>query len=52
MAEDDVHAQMPKPDAALKRLDRFVGTWNMEGHLVGSSENNIKGHLWTSEDAG
>jgi hypothetical protein len=24
-------------------LDRFVGTWSLEGHLVGSSENNIKG---------
>jgi hypothetical protein len=35
--------QLPAPDPALKRLDRFVGTWNMEGHLIGSSENNIKG---------
>jgi hypothetical protein len=39
----DDAAQMPAPDPALKALDRFVGTWNMEGHLVGSSENNIKG---------
>jgi hypothetical protein len=35
--------QAPKPDPALKRLDRFVGTWRMEGHLVGPSENNIRG---------
>jgi hypothetical protein len=45
MSDDDAQAQqMPKPDSALKRLDRFVGTWSMEGHYVGSSENNIKGH--------
>jgi hypothetical protein len=36
-------AQMPTPDPALKRLDRFVGSWSMEGHLVGSDEINIKG---------
>ena len=43
MADSDTQPQMPAPDPALKRLDRFVGTWSMEGHLVGSSENNIKG---------
>jgi Protein of unknown function (DUF1579) len=43
MADNDSQAQMPTPDPALKRLDRFVGTWSMEGHLVGSSDNNIKG---------
>jgi hypothetical protein len=35
--------QMPSPDPALKRLDRYVGTWAMEGHLVGSDDTNIKG---------
>ena len=44
MSEYDAPAPpAPKPDPVLKRLDRFVGTWSMEGHLVGSSENNIKG---------
>jgi Protein of unknown function (DUF1579) len=43
MADNDTQGQLPTPDPALKRLDRFVGTWSMEGHLVGSSENNIKG---------
>jgi Protein of unknown function (DUF1579) len=43
MADDEAQGQMPTPDPALRRLDRFVGTWSMEGHLVGSSENNIKG---------
>jgi hypothetical protein len=36
-------AGLPTPDPALERLNRFVGTWRMEGHLVGSEENNIKG---------
>ena len=34
---------LPQPDPALKRLDRLVGTWSMEGNLVGSDEKNIKG---------
>jgi hypothetical protein len=44
MSDYDAQAQQgPQPDPALKRLVRFVGTWSMEGNLVGSSENNIKG---------
>jgi hypothetical protein len=34
---------LPQPDPALKRLDRLVGRWSMEGHVVGSDETNIKG---------
>jgi hypothetical protein len=34
---------LPQPDPELKRLDRFVGSWSMEGHLVGSDEIDIKG---------
>jgi hypothetical protein len=48
MADNNDNTQpqgIPQPDPALKRLDRFVGTWSMEGHLVGSSENNIKGQV-------
>lgn len=33
----------PQPDPALRRLDRLVGRWNMEGNLVGSDEKNIRG---------
>jgi Protein of unknown function (DUF1579) len=33
----------PQPDPALKRLDRLVGRWSMEGNLVGSDEKNIRG---------
>jgi hypothetical protein len=29
---------LPPPDHVLKRLDRFVGRWSMEGHRVGSDE--------------
>lgn len=42
MAED-TQAQQPTPDPALRRLDRFVGTWRMQGHLVGSDETTVKG---------
>jgi Protein of unknown function (DUF1579) len=33
----------PQPDPELRRLDRFVGTWSMAGHLVDSDETNIRG---------
>jgi hypothetical protein len=35
--------QLPQPAPELKRLDRFVGTWAMEGGLVGSDEKTVKG---------
>ncbi len=35
--------ELPQPDPALRRLDRLVGTWSMEGNLVGSDTKNIKG---------
>ena len=38
-----VTPELPQPDPALKRLDRLVGRWTMEGHLVGSDETNITG---------
>ncbi len=34
---------VPVPEPALRRLDRLVGTWTMEGNLVGSDEKNITG---------
>jgi hypothetical protein len=43
MADNSTQWQAPTPDPALKRLDRLVGTWSMEGHLLGSNEMNIKG---------
>jgi hypothetical protein len=35
--------QTPQPDPALRRLDRLVGTWTMEGNLAGSNDKNIRG---------
>ena len=40
---DETQGQLPTPDPALRKLDRFVGTWSMEGQLVGSDEIAIKG---------
>jgi hypothetical protein len=40
---DETQPQLPTPDPALRRLDRFVGTWSMEGHLVGSDDTTITG---------
>jgi Protein of unknown function (DUF1579) len=34
---------LPQPDPGLKRLDRLVGRWSMEGNLVGSDEKNVRG---------
>lgn len=34
---------LPTPDPALKLLDKFVGTWSMKGHLVGSDKEDIVG---------
>jgi Protein of unknown function (DUF1579) len=43
MTDKASEQQMPAPDPALKRLDLFVGTWSMEGNLIGSDENTIRG---------
>jgi hypothetical protein len=34
---------LPQPDPALKRLNRLVGRWSMEGRPVGSKETTITG---------
>ena len=34
---------LPQPDPALKQFDRFIGSWTMEGGLVGSDETTITG---------
>jgi hypothetical protein len=43
MSQNPDPPELPQPDPTLKRLDRVVGTWTMEGDLVGSEEKNIKG---------
>lgn len=39
----DEQDQLPGPDPALERFERFVGTWDMEGRTADSTEPNIKG---------
>lgn len=34
---------LPTPDPALKQLDRFIGTWEMRGKLLGADEETITG---------
>jgi hypothetical protein len=33
----------PRPDPALKRLNRLVGSWSMKGRPLGSNEDSITG---------
>jgi hypothetical protein len=40
---DETQPQLPTPDPALRRLDRLVGTWSMEGHLIGSDDITVTG---------
>jgi hypothetical protein len=35
--------QSATPDAALKRLESLLGTWNMTGHTLNADEDNITG---------
>ena len=39
--QDSQAMQPPRPDPALKRLERFVGTWNVTGRTLGSAEDNV-----------
>ena len=44
MSDDDMQAQQgPKPDLALKRLEKFIGTWEMKGRTLNSAEDNVLG---------
>lgn len=37
--------QPPKPNPALKRLDKLVGTWSLKGRTLGSKDDNINGEV-------
>jgi hypothetical protein len=37
--------QLPGPDPALRRLDRFVGTWEVTGRTLDSEADNVSGRL-------
>ena len=43
--EYDATAQPPGPDPALRRLDRFVGTWDVRGRTLDAEEDNVSGRL-------
>ena len=43
MSDDTQAQQMPKPDPALKRLEKFIGTWEMKGRTLNSKEDNVYG---------
>jgi hypothetical protein len=43
MSNDAQAQQIPRPDPALKRLEKFVGTWEMKGRTLNSKEDNVVG---------
>lgn len=46
MSDNSVQeGQAPVRDPALECLDRLVGTWALQGHLVDSAEENIVGEI-------
>jgi uncharacterized protein DUF1579 len=40
---DETQMSMPTPNPKLRELDRFVGTWSLEGHPVASAEMTVRG---------
>jgi hypothetical protein len=40
--------QPPGPDPALKRLDPFMGTWDMRGRTLDSDVDNVVGRAASS----
>jgi hypothetical protein len=46
---------VPTPDAALKRLERLVGTWTLKGRPLGSQRDSVTGTTrfnWLHDPAG
>jgi hypothetical protein len=43
--QDAQAMQLPAPDPELKRLDRFVGTWELRGRTQGSQEDDVSGRI-------
>ena len=35
----------PGPDPALKRLERFVGTWKVTGRTLDATQDNVSGRF-------
>jgi hypothetical protein len=49
MTKNNAHEQAPpqpdKPNPALKRLEKLVGTWDIKGRTLDSKEDNITGRM-------
>jgi hypothetical protein len=43
--QDTQAMQPPRPDPALKRLERFVGSWNVTGRTLDCEEDNVSGRF-------
>jgi hypothetical protein len=54
-AQSEVQADaVPTPSPALRRLDRLVGTWRMEGRTADATEDNVRGtttYRWLNGDS-
>ena len=52
--QDETSDGAQKPDPALKRLDRLVGTWELRGRPLGADKDSIKGRTrfrWLNDGA-
>jgi hypothetical protein len=46
MSSNEYDAAMPPgPDDALRKLDRFVGTWELTGRTLDSEKDNVSGRV-------
>ena len=43
--EPPAPALPPEPDPALKRLERFVGTWKVTGRTLEATQDNVSGRF-------
>jgi hypothetical protein len=43
MSDQNAQQQLPAPDPALRRLDRLVGSWDMQGRTLDSEVENVHG---------
>jgi hypothetical protein len=42
-SENTQRTGLSQPDPALKRLEKLVGTWELKGRTLNSTEDNITG---------
>lgn len=52
---DATNEAPPKPDPALARLERLVGTWRLSGRTLGANKDDVSGTTtfgWLHDDEG